>query len=144
LAEDDPYDLQRFVDAQAPVYDHVLRELSDGHKTSHWMWFVFPQIAGLGFSSMSARYAISGKDEAVAYAEHAVLGQRLRECTGLVNAVEGRTALEVFGRPDDLKFRSSMTLFSECAAETDVFRTALAKYFDGKPDSRTLALLRGS
>ena len=94
-----------------------------GHKTSHWMWFVFPQIAGLGFSAMAQRYAISGRDEARAYDAHPVLGPRLRECTGLVNAVEGRNVHQIFGSPDDMKFRSCMTLFAECAEDAQVFRT---------------------
>ena len=141
MADGDPFSLQRFIDAQAPVYDAVVRELKNGRKTSHWMWFVFPQIAGLGFSPMSVRYAISSPEEATAYASHPVLGQRLRECTALVNAVDGRSALEVFGRPDDMKFHSSVTLFSMTAEEPDVFQTALSKYFDGKPDPQTVALL---
>ncbi len=124
-----------------PVYERVLDELRAGRKTSHWMWFVFPQIAGLGYSSMAQRYAISGRDEAEAYAEHPVLGDRLRECTALVNAVEGRTVHQIFGSPDDLKFRSSMTLFSLCAAEPQVFQDALDKYFGGEPDPQTVARL---
>src|SRR3954469_25755775 len=114
MMTNDPYDLQRFIEAQAPVYERVCQELRDGRKTSHWMWFVFPQIAGLGLSSMSQRYAIRDRDEARAYDAHPVLGPRLRECTALVNAVEGRTAHQIFGSPDDVKFRSSMTLFSLC------------------------------
>src|SRR5690606_25094935 len=102
MTREDPHDLQRFLDAQAPVYEQVLRELRAGRKSSHWMWFIFPQVAGLGFSSMSRRYAISGRDEARAYAEHPVLGARLRECTELVNAVQGRSLREIFGSPDDM------------------------------------------
>ena len=142
MPENDPFNLQRFVDAQAPVYDQVLHELTDGHKTSHWMWFVFPQIRGLGFSPMSVRYAISGRDEAAAYDAHPLLGPRLHECTALVNAVEAKTALQVLGPPDDLKFRSCVTLFAACAAEPAVFHEALEKFFGGKVDERTLALLR--
>jgi uncharacterized protein (DUF1810 family) len=138
---DDRFNLQRFVEAQGPVYEQIRRELETGRKTSHWMWFVFPQIAGLGSSSMARRYAISGRDEAVAYAAHAVLGARLRECTGLVNAVEGRTAHRIFGSPDDIKFRSSMTLFALCAGDREVFQAALDKYFDGERDGLTEAQL---
>src|SRR3974390_3102694 len=107
----DPFDLERFVDAQAPVYRQVLSELSHGRKQSHWMWFVFPQLAGLGHSAMAQRYALSSRKEAVAYLGHAILGPRLQECTALVNAVEGQTIRQILGSPDDLKFRSSMTLF---------------------------------
>jgi uncharacterized protein (DUF1810 family) len=137
----DGFNLQRFVDAQAPVYEQVLRELSNGGKASHWMWFVFPQLQGLGFSAMSVRYAISGREEAVAYDAHPVLGPRLRECTALINAVEGRSALEILGRPDDIKFRSSMTLFAACVADAGIFTDALGKYFGGRHDSKTKALL---
>ena len=137
----DDFDLQRFVDAQEPVYGHVIDELAAGRKTSHWMWFVFPQVAGLGMSSMSRRYAISGLPEAAAYLAHPILGPRLRECTALVNAIQGRTIREIFGSPDDVKFRSCMTLFGEAAAGEEIFATALRTYFGGKPDSRTLAVL---
>jgi len=136
-----PYDLERFLKAQDPVYEEVLRELRAGRKTSHWMSFVFPQIAGLGHSSMSRHYAISGRGEAVAYAGHPVLGARLRECTALVNAVQGRSAREIFASPDDLKFRSCMTLFAECAEDGEVFRAALEKYFGGEGDPLTLQRL---
>jgi len=101
---DDPYDLRRFLAAQHPLYERVVSELAAGHKTSHWMWFVFPQVAGLGFSSMARRYAIRGRDEAVAYDAHPVLGGRLRECTSLVLAVDGRTAHQIFGSPDTSSF----------------------------------------
>jgi uncharacterized protein (DUF1810 family) len=138
---DDPYDLQRFLDAQEPIYDRAMAELRAGRKTSHWMWFVFPQIAGLGYSSMAQRYAIGGRAEAAAYADHPLLGMRLRQCTQLVIAVEGRTAHDIFGSPDDLKFRSSMTLFSSCATEPQVFQDALDKYFKGEGDPLTLARL---
>ena len=138
---DDGRDLQRFVDAQEPIYDLVRNELSVGRKSSHWMWFVFPQIAGLGYSSMSQRYAIRGRAEAAAYADHPVLGARLRECTTLVNNVEGRTVREIFGSPDDVKFRSSMTLFSLCARAPEVFNDALDKYSDGEGDPSTIARL---
>jgi uncharacterized protein (DUF1810 family) len=135
---DDPFDPQRFVDAQAPVYEQVLRELRAGRKQSHWMWFVFPQIAGLGYSPLAVRYAISGREEAAAYDAHPVLGARLRECTALVNQVEGRTAHQIFGSPDDLKFRSCMTLFSLCAANTQIFQDALDTYFNGAGDPLTI------
>jgi uncharacterized protein (DUF1810 family) len=141
VPDPDPFNLQRFIDAQAPVYEQVVRELRNGRKTSHWMWFVFPQIQGLGFSPMSVRYAISGRDEGAAYDAHPVLGPRLRECTALVNAVEGRSALEILGSPDDVKFRSCMTLFAACSAEPGVFNEALGKYFGGEGDPKTLAAL---
>ena len=137
----DPYNLQRFVDAQEPLYEQVRRELSAGRKASHWMWFIFPQIVGLGYSSMAARYAISGNLEAAAYSSHPVLSARLRVCTALVNAVEGRTLEEIFGNPDDLKFRSCMTLFSICAKDSQVFQDALDKYFAGEGDPLTLSRL---
>ena len=138
---DDPYNLQRFIDAQDPVYEQVRHELEAGHKTSHWMWFVFPQIAGLGYSPMAQRYAIGGRAEAAAYADRPVLGARLRECTGLVNAVEGFTVNEIFGSPDDLKFRSSMTLFALCVSDPQPYQDALDKYFEGEADPMTLARL---
>lgn len=137
----DPYDLQRFVDAQRSVYDQVVRELREGRKRSHWMWFVFPQIAGLGGSAMARRYAIANLAEAHAYLAHRVLGPRLVECTTIVLAVDGRSAHQVFGSPDDLKFRSSMTLFGRAAGPRGVFQRALDTYFDGAPDAMTLARL---
>ena len=141
MPETDPYNLQRFVEAQAPVYERVLAELRAGRKTLHWMWFVFPQIQGLGYSPMSMLYAISGREEAIAYDAHPVLGPRLRECTALVNAVNGKSALEILGSPDDLKFRSCVTLFAACTAEPGMFQAALEKYFGGVGDPKTLALL---
>jgi len=138
---DDPFDLERFVAAQAPVIDRVRDELSAGAKQSHWMWFVFPQIAGLGLSPMAQRYAISTLDEARAYLAHPVLGPRLHECTELVLAVRGGDAHAIFGSPDDLKFRSSMTLFARTAPGDTPFARALAKFFGGLGDARTLALL---
>jgi len=138
----DPFDLERFVDAQAPVYPQVVSELRQGKKQSHWMWFIFPQLAGLGLSSMAQRYALSSRDEARAYLGHAVLGPRLRECTALVNAVEGRTVREILGSPDDLKFHSSMTLFAAVSSEP-VFAAAIGKFYGGTPDQRTLELLGG-
>jgi uncharacterized protein (DUF1810 family) len=135
------FDLQRFVDAQAPLYSQVTAELAAGEKRSHWMWFVFPQLKGLGRSAMAERYGIAGAGEARAYLAHALLGPRLVECTRLVLAVRGRTALEILGAPDDVKFRSSMTLFDRVAPEQREFAEALHQYFDGRPDERTLALL---
>src|ERR1700735_2862975 len=125
----DPYDLQRFVDAQAPVIDRVCEELAQGRKRSHWMWFIFPQIAGLGFSAMAQRYAIASLDEAWAYLRHPLLGPRLEDCTRLVLAVSGRSATEILGSPDDMKFRSSMTLFAQAAPDQAIFAEALRKYF---------------
>ena len=138
----DPFGLQRFVDAQEPVYPRVLAELRRGKKESHWMWFIFPQFAGLGHSSMTQRFAIGSREEAVAYLGHSVLGARLRECADLVNAVDGSTIREILGSPDDFKFRSSMTLFGEISSDP-VFRTAISKFYAGKPDQRTLTLLGG-
>ncbi|MGC1110365.1 MAG: DUF1810 domain-containing protein [Methylovirgula sp.] len=135
------YNLDRFVAAQAPLYGRVCDELRAGHKTSHWMWFIFPQIAGLGSSPTARFFAIASLAEAVAYLQHPVLGPRLGECTNLVNGVEGRSAFDIFGSPDDLKFRSSMTLFNEAASDTVVFQQALDKYFAGEPDRRTLEIL---
>lgn len=137
----DAFNLERFVKAQEPDYESALRELSAGRKRSHWIWYVFPQVRGLGASAMSQKYAISGRDEARAYCEHPILGPRLRECTQLVLDVEGRTAEQIFPYPDDLKFRSCMTLFERCAPDPAIFRAALLKYFGGKPDTRTLEIL---
>lgn len=138
---DDPYDLQRFVDAQAPVHDGVLAELRAGHKTSHWMWFVFPQLRGLGHSVMAQRYGIASLDEARAYLAHPLLGPRLRACTRLVLDIEGRSARGIFGTPDDFKFCSCMTLFGFAAPDDDLFAEALDRYCGGEPDPRTLARL---
>ena len=136
----DSFDLQRFLDAQAPVYARVVTELRRGQKQSHWMWFIFPQFAGLGHSAMAHRFAIASREEAVAYLGHAVLGSRLKECTALVNAVEGRAVREILGSPDDLKFQSSMTLFSAVSSDPE-FSAAIAKFYGGTPDQRTLDLL---
>jgi uncharacterized protein (DUF1810 family) len=133
----DPYNLKRFEEAQAPVYARVCEELKRGEKTSHWMWFIFPQIRGLGRSPMAERFAIESLEEARAYLGHPVLGGRLRECTELVNAVEGKSALEIFGEPDDLKFRSSMTLFAKAGDGAEFWR-AIEKYFGGEMDSGTV------
>ena len=137
----DPFDLQRFVDAQDPVWDRVLGELRRGRKTSHWMWFVFPQVAGLGSSPTARAYALSGLDEARAYLAHPVLGARLREAARLAAEVPEGDASAVFGYPDDLKLRSSMTLFARAADDDAPFTAVLDRYFDGHPDRRTLDLL---
>jgi uncharacterized protein (DUF1810 family) len=137
----DPFDLQRFLHAQEPVYQRVRRELLAGQKDSHWMWFVFPQIAGLGQSAMSIRFGIASLDEAKAYLAHPVLGPRLRECARLALGVEGRTAREIFGPIDEMKFRSSMTLFARAAPDEDVFQRCVDRYFAGRPDAATLARL---
>jgi uncharacterized protein (DUF1810 family) len=137
----DRFELQRFVAAQDPVIEQVLRELGAGAKRSHWMWFIFPQLVGLGSSPMAQHYAISGLAEARAYLAHPVLGPRLMQCTRLVNAVSGRTIAQIFGSPDDLKFHSSMTLFHRAKPEAVVFTEALAKYFNGVEDPGTLAKL---
>lgn len=134
----DPFDLQRFVNAQAGVYDTVLDELRAGRKRSHWIWFIFPQIAGLGSSPTAARYAISSLDEARAYLQHGVLGPRLHECTQLVNAVQDRSIGEIFGSPDDMKVRSSMTLFGRATEDNSNFVELLARYYDGEEDPMTL------
>jgi uncharacterized protein (DUF1810 family) len=136
----DPFNLQRFVDAQSSVYPRVLDELSRGRKQSHWMWFIFPQLAGLGHSAMAQRFAISSREEATAYLGHGVLGSRLKECTGLVNAVEGRSILEILGSPDDLKFHSSMTLFGAISADPE-FAAAITKFYGGERDEKTVGLL---
>jgi len=137
---DDPYDLQRFIDAQDPVYDEVSAELREGRKRSHWMWFVFPQIEGLGSSPMSRRFAISSLAEAEAYLEHPILGARLRECTELVKRSD-RKIEAILGQVDSLKFRSSMTLFAQITNADDVFAQALTQFFDGEPDPLTLRQL---
>jgi len=137
----DPYDLERFVAAQDPVWDRVRAELARGRKASHWMWFVFPQLAGLGSSPTARAYAVSGLDEAQAYLAHPVLGPRLREAAELAAAVQRRTASEVFGYPDELKLRSSMTLFARAAPQDPVFTAVLDRYFGGDPDQRTIELL---
>ena len=138
---DDPHDLGRFVEAQAPVFERVLRELGAGRKESHWMWFVFPQIAGLGHSPMAQRFAIASLAEAEAYAGHDLLGARLARCTDLVNRIEGRSIVSILGRPDDMKFRSSMTLFARAATDNGRYLEALGKYFEGQPDPATTARL---
>ncbi len=139
----DRFNLQRFVEAQAPVLEQVRFELEAGCKVSHWMWFVFPQIAGLGMSAMSKRYAIGSAEEALAYLAHPVLGARLQENIEIVNGLEGLTVYEIFGAPDDAKFHSSMTLFAEVDPQAPAFAQALARYFEGARDHATLRLLRG-
>ena len=134
--------LERFVEAQDRVYASVLEELAAGNKTSHWMWFVFPQLKALGRSSMAKHFGIESRDEAIAYWQHPVLGKRLKECTELVLAAGGKTVHEIFGQPDDLKFRSCITLFAQVAPEEPVFIKALERFFDEKPDVMTLNLLK--
>jgi uncharacterized protein (DUF1810 family) len=137
----DPFDLQRFVDAQESIYGRVIDELTAGRKRSHWMWFVFPQLRGLGSSPTAVRFAISSVDEARAYLAHGLLGPRLRECTQLVTQIDGRTAGEIFGWPDDMKLRSSMTLFARASDDNAVFVTVLEKFYGGEDDPATLARL---
>lgn len=137
----DTFDLNRFLSAQAGVYPQVLSELRAGQKLSHWIWFIFPQMKGLGQSSHSHFYGIGSLDEAIAYTRHPVLGPRLEECTILVNMVQKKPIEQILGYPDDLKFRSSMTLFSRAAPENAVFMQALDKYFAGRADKLTLELL---
>jgi uncharacterized protein (DUF1810 family) len=137
----DPFDLQRFVNAQTPVYDEVCAELRNGRKRGHWIWFIFPQLRGLGSSATATAFGISSRQEAEAYLDHAVLGPRLRECTRLVNLVEGSAIDQIFGYPDNLKFRSSMTLFACVASDDQDFKNALGKYFGGEPDPLTMERL---
>jgi uncharacterized protein (DUF1810 family) len=137
----DSFELRRFVDAQASVYPQVVAELSRGRKLSHWMWFIFPQMAGLGSSAMAQRYAIGSRGEAVAYLEHDILGPRLIECTRLVVAVNGRTINQILGSPDDFKFRSSMTLFDAISKMT-IFGEAIARFYPTGGDPATLEILR--
>jgi uncharacterized protein (DUF1810 family) len=142
LGANDPYNLRRFVEAQNPVYERVLSELSAGEKRGHWIWFIFPQLAGLGMSAMSQEFGISSLDEARAYLNHPILGARLKECTQLVLNVQGRSVDQIFGYPDNLKFRSSMTLFANSAPDHEIFRNALEKYFGGEGDPLTLEKVR--
>ena len=134
--------LERFVEAQDRVYASVREELAAGNKTSHWMWFVFPQLKALGRSTIARHFGIASRDEALAYLQHPVLGQRLKECTTLVLAVGDKTAHEIFGSPDDLKFRSCMTLFAQVAPDELVFSRALKRFFEGQTDEMTLNLLQ--
>jgi uncharacterized protein (DUF1810 family) len=137
----DPYGLQRFVDAQNSDYEQVCAELREARKRSHWMWFIFPQLAGLGRSSAAVTFAISRREEAEAYLAHEILGRRLWLCTQLVNDVAGRSISEIFGYPDDLKFHSSMTLFANVTSENQIFLDALGKYFSGEFDPQPIARL---
>lgn len=142
----DRYNLDRFVEAQRGTFEQACAELRRGRKTGHWMWFIFPQIAGLGFSEMSERYAITSVEEARAYLAHPVLGPRLREISEIVNGIEGKTAYQIFGSPDDMKLRSSMTLFAAAAkddllGENLVFVEVIEKYFGGDLDQRTVELM---
>jgi uncharacterized protein (DUF1810 family) len=138
---DDPYDLQRFVDAQEHIYSTVTAELAAGRKRSHWMWFVFPQLRGLGSSPTAVRFGISSADEARAYLAHDLLGSRLRECARLVARIDGRSVRDVFGWPDDMKLRSSMTLFAHAAGDNADFVAVLDKFYGGEEDPATLARL---
>jgi uncharacterized protein (DUF1810 family) len=131
----DPFDLPRFLDAQSPVYPRVLDELRRGRKQNHWIWFIFPELAGLGHSVRAQRFGISSREEAIAYLQHDVLRSRLKECTALVNAVEGRTILEILGSPDDLKFHSSMTLFGAVSPDPE-FAAAISKFYGDCPTKR--------
>jgi len=137
----DPYDLERFIQAQDPVYGAVCAELRNGRKASHWMWFIFPQLRGLGHSHMATKFGIASREEAEAYLKHPVLGPRLRECSRFVNLVEGRSIDQILGYPDDMKFKSSMTLFASVAPDEHVFKEALQKYFGGELDHLTLERL---
>ncbi len=138
----DPYKLHRFVDAQKSVYARARAELSVGQKRGHWIWFIFPQFKGLGMSPISQEFGIDSLDEAKAYLNHPILGARLKECTQLVLNVEGRSVDQIFGYPDNLKFRSCMTLFAISTSEIQIFKDALAKYFHGEGDPLTLEHLR--
>ncbi len=141
MPNDDPYHLDRFVNAQDAIYENVLSELRGGEKITHWMWFIFPQIEGLGESTTSRYYSIKSESEAKQYLHHPVLGARLLECAELVLAIQGKTASDIFGFPDDMKLRSSMTLFAHVAGSDSIFTCVLDKYFAGQPDPRTLYLL---
>ncbi|MGO8717671.1 MAG: DUF1810 domain-containing protein [Acidobacteriaceae bacterium] len=138
IAKGDPYNLQRFVEAQAPVYPQVCAELRRGRKTGHWIWFIFPQIRGLGSSETSRYFAISCREEAKAYLDHPVLGPRLRECTRLVTGIPDQSIDRILSYPDNLKFQSSMTLFAHAVQENEIFLDALHKYFGGAFDPQTL------
>jgi uncharacterized protein (DUF1810 family) len=143
MSKQDPYNLNRFVEAQASNYDEALAELRAGHKQTHWSWYVFPQVRGLGSSAMSVRYAIGSKAEASAYLEHPVLGARLRECLKAMNAHRGMSAERILGDIDAQKFRSCLTLFAQAAPTETVFSESLNRFFNGAPDSATLAILTG-
>jgi uncharacterized protein (DUF1810 family) len=138
---DDPYDLARFVDAQTRDYARALAEIRAGRKRSHWMWYIFPQFEGLGSSPTSLHYAIRSRQEAAAYLAHPVLGRRLIECAGAALQIEDRSALDIFGSPDDMKLRSSATLFAQVSPLGSVFHQLIDKYFLGQPDERTIRLM---
>jgi uncharacterized protein (DUF1810 family) len=135
---DTQFNLERFVEAQAPVYSTVIKELKAGRKASHWMWFIFPQLAGLGRSAAAREFAIASADEAAAYLAHPLLGARLRECSALVAAIDDKAVGDIFAPPDDLKFHSSMTLFAEIAPDEAVFQDCINKFFDGELDEATV------
>jgi uncharacterized protein (DUF1810 family) len=135
-------DLNRFVDAQADIYEQALGELRSGRKRSHWMWFIFPQVAGLGLSAMSQRYALSGRAEAMAYLQHPVLGPRLIECCSALLAIQEKSALDILGSPDDMKLRSCATLFAADAPANSVFHQVIDRFFDGQPDPATLERIK--
>jgi uncharacterized protein (DUF1810 family) len=139
----DSFDLQRFVDAQAAIYPRVVEELSRGRKQTHWMWFVFPQMAGLGFSAMAQRFAIGSRAEAVAYLKHELLGPRLIECTRLVMAASEKSVTDILGSPDDMKFRSCMTLF-DAVSKQEIFAEAIAAFYPDGKDRATLEILETS
>ena len=144
MPDSDPFDLTRFLNAQGPVFEGVLTELRDGRKQSHWMWFIFPQMDGLGFSAITRLYSIKSQSEARAYLAHAVLGPRLTQCVEIILGLEGLSAAHIFGPIDEMKLRSSMTLFAQVAGPNSAFARLLEKYFAGKPDERTLQLLNSS
>lgn len=137
----DPHNLDRFVRAQDGVYDEVIAELNAGRKCTHWMWFIFPQFDGLGFSPMAHYYAVKSIAEARSYLNHPTLGPRLQECMAALLAIEGRSAYEILGSPDDLKLRSCATLFAAISMEGSVFERVLTKYYQGEPDCKTLQLI---
>lgn len=141
IGSKDPFDLARFTSAQKCVYDRVLSELRNGRKRTHWMWYIFPQIDGLGYSATAKRYAIKSIEEARKYMDHPVLGPRLLECAETVLAIEGQSATEIFGSPDDVKLRSSMTLFASISEPGSVFGLVLKKFFNGHRDHKTLNFL---
>jgi len=136
------FDLDRFITAQENVYSRALSEIKNGRKESHWMWFIFPQIDGLGFSSMTVKYAIKSREEAVAYLHHGLLGARLREITSALLEIQGKSAREIMGSPDDMKLKSCMTLFALVSDENNIFQAVLDQYFGGKADERTIDLLK--
>jgi uncharacterized protein (DUF1810 family) len=144
MSSPDPHNLTRFLDAQAPTYAQALAELQAGHKRSHWMWFIFPQLAGLGHSSTAQFYAIESLDEARAYLAHPTLGPRLIECAEALLHHEGKSATQILGTPDDLKLRSSATLFAQLTPADSVFAQLLKKYYNNQPDPKTLELLQSS